>query len=485
MIQERILELVKYGLTTGLVDPADEVYTVNRLLEVLGVDEIEDETFEKVEAQPAWTQEEAEGKLEGILAEMMDYAYENGLMAENSIVYKDLFDTKIMGCLVPEPSSVRKTFRDLYEHTSPLAATDYFYKLSCDSNYIRRQRIKKDRKWTTDTEFGTLDITINLSKPEKDPKAIAAAKNAKQSAYPKCQLCKENEGYAGRVNHPARQNHRIIPLTINNSDWFFQYSPYVYYNEHCIVFNSQHTPMKIERATFRKLLDFVGLFPHYFVGSNADLPIVGGSILSHSHFQGGRYVFPMQKADKKDDVLRSAFNQYFGLDFTGIVLNEIREKRSMAYTAYAFVGTQGIAGKASYLRGYIGTQNDKANDALDVLMGLVNDMPKNPERIDNIKSYLRQAMLTSHPSFRNKAMELVDLGYRGYTDDPAKENLPKVDALTFDDIVKFYEENIKDKPYCISIMGNPKNIDLKRLEKFGKVVKLNERKLFNTKDALF
>ena len=194
---------------------------------------------------------------------------------------------------------------------------------------------------------------------------------------------------------------------------------------------------------------------------------------------------PMQKADKKDDVLRSAFNQYFGLDFTGIVLNEIREKRSMAYTAYAFVGTQGIAGKASYLRGYIGTQNDKANDALDVLMGLVNDMPKNPERIDNIKSYLRQAMLTSHPSFRNKAMELVDLGYRGYTDDPAKENLPKVDALTFDDIVKFYEENIKDKPYCISIMGNPKNIDLKRLEKFGKVVKLNERKLFNTKDALF
>ena len=226
MIQENILELVKYGLSTGLVDPEDKVYTINRLLELFQVDEIEDAVFEKVENLPAWTQEEAEGKLEGILAEMMDYAYENGLMAENSIVYKDLFDTKIMGCLVPEPSSVRKTFRDLYEHTSPLAATDYFYKLSCDSNYIRRQRIKKDRKWTTDTEFGTLDITINLSKPEKDPKAIAAAKNAKQSAYPKCQLCKENEGYAGRVNHPARQNHRIIPLTINNSDWFFQYSPY-------------------------------------------------------------------------------------------------------------------------------------------------------------------------------------------------------------------------------------------------------------------
>ena len=296
MIQENILELVKYGLSTGLVDPEDKVYTINRLLELFQVDEIEDAVFEKVENLPAWTQEEAEGKLEGILAEMMDYAYENGLMAENSIVYKDLFDTKIMGCLVPEPSSVRKTFRDLYEHTSPLAATDYFYKLSCDSNYIRRQRIKKDRKWTTDTEFGTLDITINLSKPEKDPKAIAAAKNAKQSAYPKCQLCKENEGYAGRVNHPARQNHRIIPLTINNSDWFFQYSPYVYYNEHCIVFNSQHIPMKIEKNTFIKLFDFVKLFPHYFLGSNADLPIVGGSILSHDHFQGGHYTFAMAKA---------------------------------------------------------------------------------------------------------------------------------------------------------------------------------------------
>ena len=265
MIQERILELVKYGLTTGLVDPADEVYTVNRLLEVLGVDDIEDETFEKVEAQPAWTQEEAEEKLEGILEDMMTYAYDNGIMKENSIVYKDLFDTKLMGCLVNAPSVIRARFKDLYDNESSLAATDYFYKLSCDSNYIRRQRIKKDMKWTTDTEYGTLDVTINLSKPEKDPKAIAAAKNAKQSAYPKCQLCKENEGYAGRVNHPARENHRIIPVTINNSQWFFQYSPYVYYNEHCIVFNSKHTPMKIERATFGKLLDFVTQFPHYFV----------------------------------------------------------------------------------------------------------------------------------------------------------------------------------------------------------------------------
>ena len=296
MIQERILELVKYGLTTGLVDPADEVYTVNRLLEVLGVDDIEDETFEKVEAQPAWTQEEAEEKLEGILEDMMTYAYDNGIMKENSIVYKDLFDTKLMGCLVNAPSVIRARFKDLYDNESSLAATDYFYKLSCDSNYIRRQRIKKDMKWTTDTEYGTLDVTINLSKPEKDPKAIAAAKNAKQSAYPKCQLCKENEGYAGRVNHPARENHRIIPVTINNSQWFFQYSPYVYYNEHCIVFNGQHIPMKIEKATFQKLFSFVGQFPHYFLGSNADLPIVGGSILTHDHFQGGRYTFAMTKA---------------------------------------------------------------------------------------------------------------------------------------------------------------------------------------------
>ena len=296
MIQERILELVKYGLTTGLVNPEDKVYTINRLLELFAVDDIEDETFAKVENLPDWTQEEAEDALEGILSDMMDYAYEQGIMKENSIVYKDLFDTKIMGCLVARPSEVRKTFWNLYNNTSAQAATYYFYKLSCDSNYIRRQRIKKDQKWTTDTEFGTLDITINLSKPEKDPKAIAAAKNAKQSAYPKCQLCKENEGYAGRVNHPARQNHRIIPVTINNSEWYFQYSPYVYYNEHCIVFNSCHTPMKIECATFGKLLDFVTQFPHYFVGSNADLPIVGGSILSHDHFQGGHYTFAMAKA---------------------------------------------------------------------------------------------------------------------------------------------------------------------------------------------
>lgn len=307
MIQESILELVKYGLTTGLIEKEDAVYTTNSLLELFKIDEIEDDVFEKHDTLPSWTQQEAEQRLEGILEDMMAYAYDNGLMENDSIVYKDLFDTRIMGLLVARPSQIRNKFNYLYEKESPLAATDYFYKLSCDSNYIRRQRIKKDQKWTTDTEFGTLDITINLSKPEKDPKAIAAAKNAKQSSYPKCQLCKENEGYAGRVNHPARQNHRIIPVTINNSDWFFQYSPYVYYNEHCIVFNSAHTPMKIERATFGKLLDFVTMFPHYFVGSNADLPIVGGSILTHDHFQGGHYTFAMAKAPIEKEISFEGF----------------------------------------------------------------------------------------------------------------------------------------------------------------------------------
>jgi len=301
MIQERILDLTDYALVTGLIDPQDTRYTINRLLELFGLDELEDAVAEAHQATIK-TQEDAEDVLEAILNDMTDYAYENGIMAENSIVYRDLFDTKIMGLLVARPGEVVTKFKGLYHHQSAQDATDYFYKLSCDSNYIRRYRIKKDLKWTADTEFGTLDITINLSKPEKDPKAIAAAKLAKQSGYPKCLLCKENEGYAGRVNHPARQNHRIIPVTINNSDWFFQYSPYVYYNEHCIVFNSKHTPMKIERATFGKLLDFVTQFPHYFVGSNADLPIVGGSILSHDHFQGGHYEFAMAKAPVEKEL---------------------------------------------------------------------------------------------------------------------------------------------------------------------------------------
>ena len=296
MIQERILELTEYGLVTGLVEPQDKRFTINRLLELFHIDELEDEVTAAYEKRTPMTQESAEEALPQILAEMLDYAAEQMLIPDNTITYRDLFDTKIMSMLVPRPSEVVRRFYDLYEKESPQAATDYFYKLSRDTDYIRRYRVKKDLKWTADTEFGTLDITINLSKPEKDPKAIAAAKLAKQSGYPKCLLCKENEGYAGRINHPARQNHRIIPVTINQSDWFFQYSPYVYYNEHCIVFNANHTPMKIERATFGKLLDFVQQFPHYFVGSNADLPIVGGSILSHDHFQGGHYTFAMAKA---------------------------------------------------------------------------------------------------------------------------------------------------------------------------------------------
>ena len=288
-------ELVRYGEKNGLVAAEDRVYVINRLLEILQLDE-----YQTPE------QETPVRPVHEILADLMENAYSRGVMTENSVVYQDLFDTKLMGALVPAPSTVIRKFRELYEE-SPKAATNYYYKLSCDTNYIRRDRIKRDVKWTADTEYGTLDITINLSKPEKDPKAIAAAKNAPQSAYPKCLLCKENEGYAGRVNHPARQNHRIIPVTINGSDWFFQYSPYVYYNEHCIIFNGQHTPMKIERATFGKLLDFVEQFPHYFVGSNADLPIVGGSILSHDHFQGGHYEFAMAKAPVEKEISFKGF----------------------------------------------------------------------------------------------------------------------------------------------------------------------------------
>lgn len=286
MIQKNIRKLVQYGLNTGLIEPEDKIYTTNRLLELFQLDDLED-SDEQITM--------AEDELETVLGEMMDYAYEKGIMTENSVVYRDLFDTKIMSVLVSKPSEVIGKFRARYAK-SPEEATEFFYKLSQDTDYIRRYRIKRDQKWVAPTKYGDLDITINLSKPEKDPKAIAAAKNAKQSGYPKCQLCIENEGYAGRVNHPARQNHRIIPVTINGSQWGFQYSPYVYYNEHCIVFNSRHIPMKIEHDTFCKLFDFVKQFPHYFVGSNADLPIVGGSILSHDHFQGGHYEFAMAKA---------------------------------------------------------------------------------------------------------------------------------------------------------------------------------------------
>ena len=294
MIDKSIRKLICYGLEKGLFDRRDTVYITNRILEILGLDSFDcHENFTSVD-------------LEEILKEILDFAVEKGLI-EDTITQRDLFDTKVMASLLPRPSEVTNKFYSLYEQ-SPKTATDYFYKLSCDSDYIRRYRIKKDVKWVTSTEYGDLDITINLSKPEKDPKAIAAAKNAKQVGYPKCLLCRECEGYAGRIDFPARQNHRIIPVKINDTDWFMQYSPYVYYNEHCIVFNSEHTPMAINTATFRKLLDFVKLFPHYFVGSNADLPIVGGSILSHDHFQGGNYTFAMAKAPIDTEILFEGFS---------------------------------------------------------------------------------------------------------------------------------------------------------------------------------
>lgn len=305
MIQKWIAKLVQYGLATGLIEKEDSIYTTNRLLELLKIDALEEETEAAIRAFDP-EDKAVVGELEQILGGICDYAYEAGLLEENSVGYRDLFDTKVMSLLVDRPSNMIRKFHKLYEE-SPEKATDYYYKFSQDTDYIRRYRIVKDRKWLAKTEYGDLDITINLSKPEKDPKAIAAAKLAKQTSYPKCLLCPENEGYAGRLNHPARQNHRIIPVTINGSSWFFQYSPYVYYNEHCIVFNSQHVPMKIERATFGKLFDFVKQFPHYFVGSNADLPIVGGSILSHDHFQGGHYEFAMAKAPVETKVVIPGF----------------------------------------------------------------------------------------------------------------------------------------------------------------------------------
>ena len=289
MIENSIKKLVTYGLETGLIEKEDAIYTANALLETLGIEEYEEpsEEYHDVELEPA-------------LSEILDYACEKGLI-QDSVVYRDLLDTKLMSKLVARPSAVIKKFWELYEK-SPETATGFYYKFSQDTDYIRRYRVKKDLKWKTKTPYGEMDITINLSKPEKDPKAIAAAKLAKQSGYPKCLLCVENEGYAGRVNHPARQNHRIIPITVNGKPWGFQYSPYVYYNEHCIVLNREHTPMQINRDTFCKLLDFVKQFPHYFVGSNADLPIVGGSILSHDHFQGGHYEFAMAKAPMEEKV---------------------------------------------------------------------------------------------------------------------------------------------------------------------------------------
>ncbi len=296
-IQSAINNLVAYALKQGLIENEDIIYAINSILIDLGIDAADYEASDiEALAKELPSDEIEKGTfLENVLKTLDDYAAANGLIENDSVVYRDLFDTKLMGELTDRPSNIIKKFNEKLAE-SPEAATNYYYEFSKNTDYIRRYRISKDMKWIAPTEYGDLDITINLSKPEKDPKAIAAARNAKQSGYPKCQLCWENEGYSGRVDHPARENHRIIPVTIQNSKWGFQYSPYVYYNEHCIVFNSKHIPMKIEHDTFCKLFDFVKQFPHYFVGSNADLPIVGGSILSHDHFQGGHYTFAMAKA---------------------------------------------------------------------------------------------------------------------------------------------------------------------------------------------
>ncbi len=284
MIDRLIDELVCYGVKCGLVDPVDVAYTKNRLLELFELNEYKTSDFT---GEPRPVHE--------ILEDLMAYAHEKGIMEEDTITMKDLFDTKIMGLLTPPPSVVQRTFAEKYEK-SPKEATDYYYAFSQATNYIRKDRIVKDEKWVTQTEYGPIDISINLSKPEKDPRDIAKAGKAKATGYPSCLLCKENEGYAGHFSHPARQNHRIVPMTLDGDDYYLQYSPYVYYNEHCIIFNKEHIPMKIDKAVFRKLLGFVEKFPHYTAGSNADLPIVGGSILSHDHFQGGGYVFAMAKA---------------------------------------------------------------------------------------------------------------------------------------------------------------------------------------------
>ena len=292
-MNELISELVGYGIEKGLVEEDDKIYVINRLLELFRLD--------------SYTQtDKAIRQLSEILSDMTDYAAEHGLIPENTNVYRDLFDTKIMGILTPAPSVVRAKFTDLYVK-NPKKATDFYYQFSQDTNYIRKDRVARDKKWKADTQYGKIDITINLSKPEKDPRDIARAATQAKNDYPKCLLCAENEGYAGTLSHPARQNHRIIPLKLDGQDYYMQYSPYVYYNEHCIVFNAKHTPMKIDEAVFVKLLDFVRQFPHYTLGSNADLPIVGGSILSHDHFQGGHYEFAMAKAPLEKEITFAGF----------------------------------------------------------------------------------------------------------------------------------------------------------------------------------
>ena len=299
MINTYISALAQYAVDRGLIEENERIYSINMLLDVLKLDEYnpcDDE--DKVIALSS--------DLEAILQFIDDYAYDRGLIEENSVLYRDLFDTRVMNCFVRRPSEVIRIFNEKYA-VSPKEATDFYYEYSKNSDYIRTYRIAKDIKWVYESEYGDIDITINMSKPEKDPKAIAAARNAKQSSYPKCLLCVENEGYAGRINHPARENHRIIPIKILGKEWGFQYSPYVYYNEHCIVLNREHTPMTINREVFEKLFDFIRQFPHYVIATNADLPIVGGSILSHEHFQGGNYSFAMSRAVIEKEVVFKGF----------------------------------------------------------------------------------------------------------------------------------------------------------------------------------
>ncbi len=318
--EEAVFSLIRYALRCHLIEESDRIYSANLLFDALRLSPAEfpadpcpaalpeaNSAHRTGAASDAGDPSETEdgSELEQILGVLLDHAAATGLI-EDGIASRDLFDTRLMGILTPRPSEVIARFWRAYRE-SPRQATDYFYRLAKDSDYIRRYRIRKDRKWTAETRYGTLDITINLSKPEKDPRAIAAALTQTQVHYPKCLLCRENEGYAGRLNHPARQNIRLIPLTLNGESWFLQYSPYVYYNEHCIVLSSHHTPMKIDRGTFSRLLEFVTLFPHYTLGSNADLPIVGGSILTHEHYQGGRYCFPMARAGIRT---RLSFSDY-------------------------------------------------------------------------------------------------------------------------------------------------------------------------------
>ena len=345
-LAKEIYALTEYGIRCKLIEEEDRIYIINRYLELFHVDEFALDEVNKAKIQSQ------EIVLEDVLENLMRLACEYGIMPDDSVTQKDLFDTKLMGIMVARPSDIIKKFQTMYEKSAQ-DATDWFYDLSQNTNYIRRDRIKKDRKWKSESEYGDMDITINLSKPEKDPKEIAAAKLAAPSNFPLCLLCVENEGYAGRLNHPARQNHRIIPIEIQGNKWGFQYSPYVYYNEHCIVFNGEHTPMKIDENTVVKLFDFVKLFPHYFVGSNADLPIVGGSILSHDHFQGGHYTFAMENAPIEKTFVISGYEDVE----VGIVkwpLSVIRlrckdEKRLISLAAYILSAWRGYTDEKAFV----------------------------------------------------------------------------------------------------------------------------------------